>query len=161
MNHTLAHRRSIAVGAWSLVVTGAGHGALVVVGSVTAPPVAEAEARRVMAATEAVGLGLERSLSQLFLGFSVTMALLLVAFGVLNLLALRHAPQLFLGTDTVLLLDLAVVMIALVISATLLPPPPIVLLAVATAAFGAATGLRRPASAEREPTSRPAPAPVG
>ena len=159
MNRPLAHRRSIAVGAWSLVVTGVGHAALVAIDSVTAPPTGEAEARRVMATTDVVGLGLERSLSQLFLGFSVTMALFLVALGMLNLLALRHAPQLFLDTSAVLLLDLTVAVTALAISATLLPPPPIVLFTVTTAAFGAAVALRRTARADRTPTT--APAPVG
>lgn len=158
MNSARAQRRSIAVGAWSLVVTGVGHATLVAVGSVTAPPTGEVEARRVMAATDAVGLGLERSLSQLFLGFSVTMALFLVALGALTLLALHHAPRLFLDTGTVLLLDLAVAGTALAISATLLPPPPIVLFTVATAAFGAAAVLRRSAGADRTPTTAPVPA---
>ena len=122
-----------AVAGWLLVLTGSGHTALVVVGS-GSPSASESRAQETMAATSVVIGGLERSYWELFQGFSLMMALMLVGLGALLLLVLRRAPQLVLESRGLLLLVVAVLLPALLISAVLLPPPPIVLLGVATVA---------------------------
>lgn len=125
------------VAGWLLVLTGSGHTALVVVGTGT-PTASESHAHETMAATSVVIGGLERSYWELFQGFSLMMALMVVGLGALLLLVLRRAPQLVLESRGLLLLVGAVLLPALLISVVLLPPPPIVLLGIATVAVLAA-----------------------
>ncbi|MEV4704457.1 LIC_13387 family protein [Actinoplanes sp. NPDC049316] len=136
--------RACAVGAWSLIVTGAAHAAAMAAGAATSPPPAEEAARRTMAATHVTIAGLDRTLWQLFTGFSLAMALFIAGLGALNLLALRRAPELFLRSRAAGVLNLCVVLPALALSVLLFPPPPILFLGVSCAAFGYA--LTRPAS---------------
>lgn len=125
------------VAGWLLVLTGSGHTALVVAGTGT-PTAREIHAHETMAATSVVIGGLERSYWELFQGFSLMMALMVVGLGALLLLVLRRAPQLVLESRGLLLLVGAVLLPALLISVVLLPPPPIVLLGIATVAVLAA-----------------------
>jgi hypothetical protein len=139
LNNHVPSRRPIrttatAVAGWLLVITGVGHTALVLVGSLGAPPAGEATTRALMAGTPVVVGGLERSYWDLFQGFSVMMALMIVGFGTLVLLALRQAPGLVLDRQGLLVLCAVVLLPALAISVLLLPPPPIVLLGLALAA---------------------------
>ncbi|GIF16373.1 LIC_13387 family protein [Actinoplanes teichomyceticus] len=131
-----ARRCACAIGAWSLVVTGAAHAGTVVAGAAVAAPPAEQAARRAMAATHVDIAGLDRTLWQLFTGFSVAMALFIFALGALNLLVLRRAPHLFLDSRAVPGLNLGIVLAALILSVRFFPPPPIVLLTVSCLAFG-------------------------
>ena len=137
-----------AVAGWLLVLTGSGHTALVVVGS--GPPTAsESRAHETMADTSVVIGGLDRSYWELFQGFSLMMALMIVGLGALLLLVLRRAPQLVLESRGLLLLVVAVLVPALLISVVLLPPPPIVLLGIATVAV--LTALLSPGRAATTP----------
>ncbi|MEU8238255.1 hypothetical protein AB0C07_08425 [Actinoplanes missouriensis] len=129
-----ARRRAARIGAWALVATGALHLLVVAAGAaVTASP-AEQAARRTMAATPVAIAGIERDLWQLYLGFSLAMALFIIGLGALNLIVLRHEPP-----RAGILLTLAVVLGALALSVLLLPPPPIVLLTISGAAFAYAS----------------------
>jgi hypothetical protein len=131
-----SRRRACALGAWSLIVTGAVHAAAVAAGAAAATPPAELAARRAMAATRVAVAGLDRTLWQLFTGFSLAMALFILGLGALNLLVLRRAPHLFLNSRAALVLNLGIVLPALVLSVLFFPPPPIVLLALGGVAFG-------------------------
>ncbi len=123
-----------AVAAWALLVTGVGHTVLVVVSAVSETPRDQLDVRQAMVETTTRVAGLDRSLWQLFSGFSLVMALLLVGFGALNLLLVRRHPGVLLESRAVLWLDLAVVLTALGIAVRLLPAPPIVLLGLAVVA---------------------------
>ena len=134
---------------WSLVVTGVGHTTLVAVGSTLTPPAEERAVRAAMAATSIPVAGMERTYWDLFQGFSLVMALMLVGLGSLVLLVQRSAPELVHGSRAVLVLLGLVLVPAAVISVLLLPPPPIVLLGLAVAAV--AIGLvQGPAGRQRE-----------
>jgi hypothetical protein len=119
---------------WSLVATGAGHTALVAVGSTLTPPAEERAVRATMAATSIPVAGMERTYWDLFQGFSLVMALMLVGLGSLVLLVQRSAPELVQGSRVLLVLLGLVLVPAVVISVLLLPPPPIVLLGLAAVA---------------------------
>jgi len=118
---------------WLLVATGSGHATLVAVGYATTPPADERAVRALMAATAIPVAGLERSYWDLFQGFSLMMALMLVGLGALVLLV---EP-----TRSVKVLLAVVLVPALAISVLLLPPPPIVLIGLA--AVAATVGLLR------------------
>ncbi|WP_432523641.1 LIC_13387 family protein [Kineococcus sp. SYSU DK006] len=134
--------RATTVAGWSLVATGALHASLVAAGAIAQPPPGERAVRASMRAATTSVAGLERSFWQLFNGFSLAMALLLVGFGALNLLVVRHAPHLLHRTRALLWLDACVVLPLLVVSLLLFPPPPVLLLGLAAAAVG--TALCRP-----------------
>jgi hypothetical protein len=134
---------------WSLVVTGAGHATLVAVGQAATPPADERAVRALMAATSIPVAGLERTYWDLFQGFSLMMALMLVGLGSLVLLVQREAPELVHGTRAPLVLLGLVLAPAVVISVLLLPPPPIVLLGLAAVAAAVAL-VRGPAVRESE-----------
>lgn len=118
---------------WLLVATGAGHGTLVAAGYATTPPANERAVRELMAATSVPVAGMERSYWDLFQGFSLMMALVLVGLGALVLLVEQ--------TRAVSVLLALVLVPALALSLLLLPPPPIVLLGLA--AVAAVAGLLR------------------
>jgi hypothetical protein len=146
-------KHACAVGAWSLVVTGVVHAIVVAAGSAATPSAGEQAARRTMAATHVTVAGTDRTLWQLFTGFSLAMALFIAGLGALNLLVLRRAPHLFLDGRAALVLNLGILLPALVLAALLFPPPPIVLLGVSCAAFGyALTRDRRDADTGRSVT---------
>jgi hypothetical protein len=129
-------RRACATGAWSLIVTGTVHATVVATGSAATTPPDELAARRAMAATHITIAGLDRTMWQLFTGFSLAMALFLVGLGALNLLALRRVPELFLHSRAALVLNLGIALPALALAILLLPPPPIAMLSVTCTAFG-------------------------
>jgi hypothetical protein len=134
---------------WSLVVTGAGHATLVAVGSTLTPLAEERAVRAAMAATSIPVAGMERTYWDLFQGFSLMMALMLVGLGSLVLLVQRSAPELVRVSRAVLVLLGLVLVPAVVISVLLLPPPPIVLLGLASVAVAVAL-VRGPAGRESE-----------
>ena len=128
------------VAGWLLVITGVGHTTLVAVASATTSSPADTAIRDAMATAPVTVAGLERSYWDLYLGFSLMMALMLVGLGALVLLVVRRAPELAAGAVVGLL---ALVLVpAWAISALLLPPPPIVLLGVATVAVVSSAVLR-------------------
>ena len=142
--------RAVAVMGWSLIVTGCGHTLLVVASAITGPPPEQQRAYDAMVATSFSMGGLERSLFGLFEGFSLMMALFVVALGGLNLVLARRHPKVLASND-VLWLDLAVLVPALVLSVLLLPPPPIILISVAVLAV--VTALRSPHDEDARPGS--------
>jgi hypothetical protein len=117
-----------------LVATGAGHATLVGVSMAAGVPASERPVRDVTAATAVPIAGIERSHWELFMGFSLMMALMLVGLGSLTLLVRGAAPDLSHGTRGVLVLLGLVLVPAVLISVLLLPPPPIVLLGLALVA---------------------------
>ncbi len=128
--------RSIAmsVTGWLLVCTGAGHGLLVVGGLFAKPSAQQQVVRDAMVGTSMDMAGLERNYWQLFQGFSLLMALMLIGYGVLLVLVTRaHSPALPVSR-AVTVLTAAIIAPALLISVLLLPLPPIVLLSLALAA---------------------------
>lgn len=144
-------RRASAIGAWSLVLTGVTHAAAIAAGAAASTPAAELAARQAMADAHIDIAGLDRTLWQLFMGFSLTMAVFVTGLGALNLLVLRLAPQLFLTTRAALWVNLSIALPAFALAVLLFPPPPIALLGVASVAFGVA--LTRPTSTR--PDARP------
>ncbi|WP_432536188.1 LIC_13387 family protein [Kineococcus arenarius] len=141
------------VAGWSLVLTGSVHAISFVVGAVVEPPPGEHLVRASMRGTTVSLAGLDRSFWQLFNGFSLAMALLLIGFGAVNLLVVRRAPELLHRTRALLWLDASVVLPLLVTSLLLFPPPPVLLLGLTAVAIG--TALRRPnsRSAAASPTA--------
>ncbi|HXH80695.1 LIC_13387 family protein [Nocardioides sp.] len=133
---------------WLLVTTGGGHATLVAVSMAAGVPAAERPVRDVMAATSVPIAGIERSHWELFMGFSLMMALMLVGLGSLTLLVRHTAPDLAHGTRGVLVLLGLVLVPAMLISVLLLPPPPIVLLGLALVAV--VVGLVRDPAGEVE-----------
>ena len=129
-----ARATALTVVGWLLVATGAGHATLVAVSMAAGVPAAERPVHDVMAATSVPIAGIERSHWELFMGFSLMMALMLVGLGSLTLLVRRAAPDLAHGTRGVLVLLGLVLVPAMLISVLLLPPPPIVLLGLALVA---------------------------
>ncbi|GAB2681365.1 hypothetical protein GCM10027194_12460 [Thalassiella azotivora] len=134
----------VAVAGWCLVVAGAGHLTVAALGALSPVPDGERVARAAMDATTVTLAGIERSLWQLFTGFSVLMGLLLLATGGLLLHALRRAPALVDESRAALTLLLGVLAAGWVTSLLLLPSPPIVLLGVA--ALAVALALRHPST---------------
>ena len=137
MNTTATPRRTVrtvatTLAGWLLILTGAGHTALVVVGNLAEPTADESRVRETMAETSLVIGGVERSYWDLFQGFSLMMALMLVGLGAVLLLVVRRAPHLITESHALLLVGAAVLLPALLISVLLLPPPPIVLIGIAT-----------------------------
>ena len=143
---------TVAMAGWLLVATGVGHASLVAVGPATTPPVDERAVRALMAATSIPVAGMERTYWDLFQGFSLMMALMLVGLGSLVLLV---EP-----TRAVKVLLALVLVPALALSALLLPPPPIVVLGLA--AVVAVVGLLRsgPGEVERDGGGEPGAATV-
>lgn len=140
---------STAVIGWLLVVTGSGHASLVAVGHASGPPAEEQAVRALMSATTVAVAGVERTYWELFQGFSLMMALLLVGLGALLLQLRRRVPEPVRGSRSVLVLLALVLVPALGLSVLLLPPPPIVLLGLAVLAVVAAL-VRDPAAGELE-----------
>lgn len=137
------------VAGWLLVITGVGHTTLVAISSAATASAADTAIRDAMAAAPVTVAGLERSYWDLYLGFSLMMALMLVGLGALVLLVLRRAPELV-ARGMVVLLALVLVP-AWAISALLLPPPPIVLLGAAAVAVVSAAVLRPRSTRVQQP----------
>ncbi|WP_456786220.1 LIC_13387 family protein [Cellulomonas sp. P5_C5] len=128
------------IGGWAFVLTGAGHLTLASLlpstGDLLVVERQMTHARFPMAPSHTV--------ADLMQGFSVTMSLLLVAWGVSVLLMTRHGRT---PERAQLALMLALSLAVLVTAVLLLPAPPIVLMAVASFAFAIALIARRSAAA--------------
>lgn len=136
------------IGGSALLLTGVGH--LTVVGLL---PSSTGDLLAVERQMEQVLFPMipSHSLADLMEGFSVTMSLLLIAWGVSVLLMTRHGRT---PERAQLVLMLALSLALLVTAVRLLPAPPIVLMAVASAAFAAA--LAAPRRAGTPPVPSPA-----
>lgn len=130
------------IGAWSWVITGAGHLAIEV--AVLMAPVAPAQAD--LTAAMRVHLvevaGTRRSMMDLTTGFSLATGLAILFAGVLLLLVAR-VPQLVEQARSATWLGLGASLSFLGLAAVLLPTPPIVLFAIASACFGLSLFSRR------------------
>lgn len=141
------------IGAWSWVITGAGH--LTLAGALALRPETAPAARASAAAREytlAIA-GLRRSLFDINMGISTVMGLALIFAGAVCLLVTRSAPAMVTDGWSLSALALAVSLAVLAVALGLLPLPPIVLFAVATAAFGAACARARPVPDSRTAVS--------
>ncbi len=137
--------RLFRIGAWCFVVVGLAHLLVQLTALAGSRPATVQRVLDVMAHTSTSLLVLDRSLGQLFYGFSVTMALSVLGYGILNLVVASRAHHLVAEGRLVPAMNLALSALALVVSVLAFPEPPIAALAVATAAF-AATLLVRPAA---------------
>jgi len=144
------------IGAWSWVITGAGH--LMLAAGLALRPEDPAAARAIaaMRVYSVEFAGVRRSLRDIDLGMSLVMAAALIFGGVVCLRVARSAPDLVTRSRSLSGLGLAASLVVLGLSLWLLPAPPIVLFSVASVAFGWALAAARPA-----PAVQPAPAPAG
>ncbi|GGZ33303.1 hypothetical protein GCM10010387_29300 [Streptomyces inusitatus] len=136
--------RPFTVGAYGFVLLGVGHLALSAVSALTKTP-RQRETDTAMREPAFTLLGLERTVLDLFNGFSIAMALFIIASGLLLLTAIHHSPALVQHRTAFGRVALTVSLAALAISVPLLPPPPIVILTITSCAF--ALSLRRAAPA--------------
>jgi hypothetical protein len=137
----------IRVGAWSWVITGAGH--LLLEAGLALRPEDPAAARAIAAMREysVEFAGVRRSLHDIDLGVSLVMATALIFGGAACLRVARFAPDLVTRSRSLSGPGLAASLVLLGLSLWLLPAPPIVLFSVASAAFGWALAAARPALA--------------
>ncbi|SCF28636.1 LIC_13387 family protein [Micromonospora mirobrigensis] len=120
-------RRAVRFGAGCLVLVGAGHLAVTAAARRRAPSTREVAAHRAMRAVPVRLLGHGHDMAALHQGFSVTMALLAVGYGSLNLLVLRAAPQAYQRDRSLTALNTAVTGAGFAISLTAFPLPPVVI----------------------------------
>jgi len=125
-------RRTTLVAGWSMIVLGVGH-LVTFLASAGQDATTSRELKRLAEVQVAVP-GLPHSLADLFLGFSLTMALLLVTVGALLVLVARHAAQAPGLLATVQLVVVTFAGVGLVLSWLYLPLPPVVGLSIALAA---------------------------
>ena len=143
--------RLFKVGAWCFIVIGLAH-LLVQLAALTGSPAPGVQ--RVfdaMSHTSTSLLLLGRSLTQLFYGFSVTMALSILGLGILDLVVVRQARQLVARGWAVPGTNLALASLGLAVSLLAFPEPPIAALAIATVAFAATLVIRPQAEPAAEP----------
>jgi hypothetical protein len=133
--------RPFAVGAYGFVFLGIGHLALSAASALATRTPQRREADTAMRESTFTLLGLERTVLDVFNGFSITMALFIITCGLLILAAVRHAPTLVQHRTAFGWIALTVSLTVLAISVLLLPPPPIVVLTITSCAF--ALSLRR------------------
>jgi hypothetical protein len=136
-------RRLADIGAWCFVVIGVAHLFIMALSAVRGVTPAVQHTRDAMRATPVSLLGLDRHMLQLYLGFSAAMALLAIGTGVVNLAAVRLAPEVLVRGAALLWINLVLAVFVLAVSILAFPWPPIVALAVAVAAYGRALAVRR------------------
>jgi hypothetical protein len=130
------------IGAWSWVITGAGH--LIIETALLMAPVdpAKADLTAAMRAHLVELAGIRRSMLDLTTGLSLATGLAILFSGVLLLLVAR-VPQLVEQARAVTWLGLGASLSLFGLAAVLLPTPPIVLFAIASVCFGLALFSRR------------------
>lgn len=135
------------IGGWAFVLTGAGHL------TVAALMPSRDDEQTVQAQMEQAQFPMtpSHSYADLMQGFSVAMAVLLVAWGVSVLLRTRGRGQEQAQVALSLVLSLALLVTALL----LLPAPPIVLMTVASVAFAVALGASRRTTGMGAPAAAP------
>jgi ABC-type amino acid transport system permease subunit len=130
------HRKvSFRVGAWSWIVTGAGH-TLLDIARRSSPSDADASVNATLRSGGFELLGLHRTYYEVSMGVSLLMGVCIVFVGVLLLHIQRLTPPQ--GLRAAATLGLAMSAAALAVSAWLEPPPPIVFFSAACVAFGLA-----------------------
>ena len=129
------------IGGWTFVATGAGH---LILSSLLPPSTGDLLVVERQMAQARFPMPPSRSIADLMQGFSVAMAVLLVAWGLSVLLMTRHDRT---PDRAQIGLSLALSLALLVTAVLLLPAPPIALMAVASAAFAVALQ-----SSSRKPT---------
>jgi hypothetical protein len=134
-------RRAVGFGAWCFVAVGAAHLAVTLLARFTPTPPAERAAHAAMRATPVRLLGTGHDLAALHQGFSLTMALLAVGYGLFVLAVRRTAPTAFLDRSLTGLAA-AVAGTAVVIAGWAFPLPPTLLLGAAFVAYLRAFTLR-------------------
>ena len=136
--------RAFAVGSWAMVVTGLIHLAAHFAGR-GGPHANPQEAQLIELATtyRFTMMGVQRTLMQVFDGFSLSLTVLLLAAGLQNLIALRSGLSLR-GVRRLSWIGVLAGAALLALSVTSFPPPPIVLFSFVTAAF-LSSALRTPA----------------
>jgi hypothetical protein len=122
------------IGAWSWIITGAGHLTLEAALALLPEDPAAARAFAAMRDYSLEFAGVQRSLRDIDLGMSLVMATALIFGGVACLRVALSAPDVV--TRSLSGPALAASLVVLGLSLWLLPPPPIVLFSVASIAFG-------------------------
>jgi hypothetical protein len=135
--HTLERRvhRAVKFGAWCFLVVGVLHLAVMAASAVQTPTAAEQSALDAMDAVPVTLLGITRDMATLYYGFSATMAVVAIGYGVINLLVARLAPEVLVRGTALLWTNLVVAAAALLVASLAFPAPPIVALAAAFAAY--------------------------
>ncbi|MCI4065176.1 hypothetical protein MRQ36_22450 [Micromonospora sp. R77] len=125
--------RAVGCSSWCLVTVGAAHLGVTLLARLTPPSPAERAALDAMRATPVRLLGTGHDLAALHQGFSLTMALLAVGYGLLTLAVRGAAPQAY-RDPRVTRLNAAVTGAASLIAVRAFPLPPVLLLGAAFAA---------------------------
>ncbi|MBC6446022.1 hypothetical protein GPZ80_02395 [Actinokineospora sp. HBU206404] len=144
--------RATAVGAWFVILTGAGH----LLGSILPIELAdggEAAVQEAMRSTP-MALGLDSNFKLLFDAMSQLMSVMFIAFGVITLAVARNAPELLAKSAALRWFNVAVGLtsLAMVVYARLLPP--MITMSIAAAAFAVAcwSSRKRPLTRTGSPT---------
>ena len=130
-------------GAWSLVATGVGHLAIVLLLAFTSPDPAVAAVLQVMASHSFTVMGIGRTHFQLSQGFSILMGIFCLGLGATNLLWARAAPGVLSQVPAVLFAGEVISGAALVLAFLTMPPPPMVTVIAAILSLGAAIAFRK------------------
>jgi hypothetical protein len=127
--------RAVTFGAWCFLLVGVLHLAVMAVsamGSTTAPTQRALDA---MHAVPVTLLGISRDMATLYYGFSATMAVVAIGYGVINLMVARLAPEAFVRGPLLLWANLVVAAAALLVAILAFPIPPVVALTAAVGAY--------------------------
>jgi hypothetical protein len=138
--------RAVGFGAWCLVTVGVAHLAVALLARLWPVPPAERAALDAMRAAPVRLLGTGHDLAALHQGFSLTMALLAIGYGLLILAVRRAAPGAY-RDATLTWINATVAGVAFVIAVGAFPLPPVLVLGAAFAAQLRALTLLRTASA--------------
>jgi len=136
-------QRLFRFGAWCFIVVGVSHLVLTGIAALGAPDLATQRALDAMRAVPTTLPGTRSDMAQLYYGFGVSMALLGIGVGLLNLLVLRLAPGILVRGTALLWLDAAISTLLLAVAVLAFPAPPIVATAAALAAYGWALAMTR------------------
>jgi hypothetical protein len=136
-------QRLVRFGAWCFIVVGGTHLVLTGIAALGTPDPAIQRALDAMRAVPTTLPGIRSDMAQLYYGFGVSMALLGLGFGLLNLVVLRLAPGLLIAGTALLWVDAGISALLLAVAVLAFPAPPILATAAALAAYGWALAITR------------------
>lgn len=128
------------IGAWCFAVVGGAHLALMALKLATGQSEAERSALAHLRSVTVPGFGIERNLLQLYYGFSATMGLIGLGYGMALLTVANRSPALLARRAPLVWLSFALAAIGFAIAVAAFPSPPVVALGLATVAFGLELG---------------------
>ena len=127
--------RAVTFGAWCFLLVGVLHLAVMAASAVRTTTAPTQRALDAMHAVPVTLLGINRDMAMLYYGFSATMAIVAIGYGVINLMVARLAPGVFVRGTALLWANLVVAAAALLVAALAFPAPAIVALAAAVGAY--------------------------